>query len=408
VGLLAALALAGTAGAGDAKPKLPAIDEKTLGDAKAARLAADVLEAAYEGKQPPEAMRMLLAILRGSRMGPKDGWFGPAQTRYTWQWLARLHGVDPDTGAISRKMFRGPDALFARLDRDHDGRITPADLDWSDSSPYVQQTALARNWFRAIGAGSSGQLSRKDLMDFFDRAAKGKDHLSFDEFRDALLEGAAPSPRRGATRRPPDRAGSMRFVLVRGLFAGEIGSMNEGPRVGQPAPNFTLRTIDGKETVQLAKVIGKKPVVLVFGNYTCRPFCSSYPAVEPVCKRFGKEAVFLMIYVREAHPSDGWSMGATIRQPRTFEERVSVAGQLVKELTPTVPVLVDEINDPVGHAYSGMPSRLYVIDTKGIVAYKNGRGPFGFRVGEMEQALVMALLEAHQQSEKAKSAEVRP
>jgi hypothetical protein len=58
-----------------------------------------------------------------------------------------------------------------------------------------------------------------------------------------------------------------------------------------------------------------------------------------------------------------------------------------------MPVVVDEINDPVGHAYSGMPARLYVIDRAGKVAYKSGRGPFGFRPGELEQALVMALLE---------------
>jgi hypothetical protein len=183
-------------------------------------------------------------------------------------------------------------------------------------------------------------------------------------------------------------------VLIRGLFAGEIGSMNEGPKVGQPAPNFTLRTIDGKETVQLANVVGKKPVVLVFGNYTCGPFCNSYPAVEPVVKRFGKDATFLMVYVREAHPSDGWGMGADIKQPLTFDERVGVAQRFCKRASPTIPVLVDEMNDPVGHAYSGMPSRLYVIDPKGVVAYKSGRGPFGFRVEEMEQALAMALLEA--------------
>ena len=56
--------------------------------------------------------------------------------------------------------------------------------------------------------------------------------------------------------------------------------------------------------------------------------------------------------------------------------------------------MVDEINDPVGNAYSGMPGRLYVIDTKGRVAYKSGRGPYGFKVDELEQALVMALLES--------------
>src|SRR5947207_15687529 len=106
-----------------------------------------------------------------------------------------------------------------------------------------------------------------------------------------------------------------------------------------------------------------------------------------------------MIYVREPPPTAGWKMasgtraGVAIKQPTTFDERVTAAGQFCTRLQPTVPVVVDEINDPVGHAYSGMPARLYVIDPNGKVAYKSGRGPFGFRVGEMEQALIMTLLD---------------
>jgi hypothetical protein len=106
-----------------------------------------------------------------------------------------------------------------------------------------------------------------------------------------------------------------------------------------------------------------------------------------------------MVYVREAHPTDGWNMesntrvGVAIKQPKTFEDRVGVANQFCSRLKPSLPVVVDEINDPVGNAYSGMPARLYVIDTQGKVAYKSGRGPFGFKPGEMEQALVGALLE---------------
>lgn len=38
----------------------------------------------------------------------------------------------------------------------------------------------------------------------------------------------------------------------------------------------------------------------------------------------------------------------------------------------------------------------YVIDPKGKVAYKSGRRPFGFKPGEMEQALVMCLSESGQ------------
>jgi hypothetical protein len=38
-----------------------------------------------------------------------------------------------------------------------------------------------------------------------------------------------------------------------------------------------------------------------------------------------------------------------------------------------------------------MPSRLYLIDRQGKVAYKSGRGPFGFKPAELEQSLVLSL-----------------
>jgi Iodothyronine deiodinase len=55
---------------------------------------------------------------------------------------------------------------------------------------------------------------------------------------------------------------------------------------------------------------------------------------------------------------------------------------------------VDGIDDRVGHAYSGMPDRLYIIDREGKVAFKSGRGPFWFNPAEMEQALMMLLDDA--------------
>jgi hypothetical protein len=109
-------------------------------------------------------------------------------------------------------------------------------------------------------------------------------------------------------------------------------------------------------------------------------------------------AAFLGIYIREAHASDGWwpiidaKAGVDIKQPRTDEERCSVATVCSKALKMTMPLLVDKIDDAVGHAYSGMPDRLYVIGKDGRVAYKGGHGPFGFRPVEMEQALALELL----------------
>ena len=85
--------------------------------------------------------------------------------------------------------------------------------------------------------------------------------------------------------------------------------------------------------------------------------------------------------------------GIAIAQPRTRAERVAVAGQCCGTLEMNMPIVVDEMDDRVGHAYSGMPDRLYLIDRAGRVAYKSGRGPFGFKPGELEQAIVMNLLE---------------
>jgi hypothetical protein len=105
------------------------------------------------------------------------------------------------------------------------------------------------------------------------------------------------------------------------------------------------------------------------------------------------------VYVREAHAVDGAfsanneAAGISILQPRSLEERAGVAKRCSAVLDITMPLVVDTIDDRVGHAYSGMPDRLYVVDRYGKVAYQGGRGPFGFKPGELEQALIGVLIE---------------
>jgi hypothetical protein len=105
------------------------------------------------------------------------------------------------------------------------------------------------------------------------------------------------------------------------------------------------------------------------------------------------------VYVREAHPIDGWRMasndkdGVAVAQPTTDAERCDVAGKCCAALHMTIPLVVDRVDDRVAHAYSGVPDRLYLVDIEGKVAYKGGRGPFGFKPGELEQQIAMMLAE---------------
>ena len=372
-------------------PKLPpGFDIDKMADSKEAEKAAKWLEREYPGKQP-EAVKMFIAILRGMKADGSNGWFGPAESRYSWDWLIKQSDLDEKATAITKKEFKGPVALFDQLDRDGDGRITASDLDWSERNPYVMQASMITRLFRRMDGNTNGELSREELDAFFKRVSGGKDHFTAEDLRNAMI------PRGPAGFSPGD--GPSVPVLLRGFFGSEVGSLADGPHVGDKAPTFTLGTVDGSEKVKLASLIGKKPVVLILGNFTCGPFRALYPDIEAIHRRHKMNAEFLMVYVREAHPSDGWKMeqnerfGVSVKQPTTLGERTKVAGQFCTKLKPAMPVLVDEIEDLAGNLYSGMPGRMYVIDSKGKVAYKSGRGPFGFRAGELEQALLMTLLE---------------
>ena len=364
---------------------------ESLADAKEAARVAAWLDKEYP-KPQPEGVRMLAAILRGSQLDGSDGWFGPAATRYTWDWLLKKSGLNAKAKSIPRDKLGGDPALFDALDRDGDGEITRSDLDWSDRNPYVMQWYMLTRIFRRMDSSGDGKLTAEEMNAFFKKLAQDKETFTADDFRRAMI----PRGPRGFA--PGD--GPSVPVLVRGLFAGEIGSISEGPKLDAAAPGFKLKTADGKETVELSKLIGPKPVVLVFGNFTCGPFRGLFPDVDSIRERYKDRATFVMVYVREAHPTDGWSMqsnarfGVAAKQPKSYEERVEVCELFRKMVKPGMKMVVDDINDPAGTAYSGMPARLYVIDTNGKVAYKSGRGPFGFKAGEMEQALAMSLLEA--------------
>ena len=44
--------------------------------------------------------------------------------------------------------------------------------------------------------------------------------------------------------------------------------MREPPKVGDPAPDFALKTRDGTETIRLSQFRDDRPVVIIFGSWT--------------------------------------------------------------------------------------------------------------------------------------------
>jgi hypothetical protein len=74
-------------------------------------------------------------------------------------------------------------------------------------------------------------------------------------------------------------------------------------------------------------------------------------------------------------------------QPKTSDERAEVAQACVLSLDLAMPTLLDDMTNQVDTAYSALPERLYVIDRKGVIAWRSEMGPWGFDVDGFEKGL---------------------
>lgn len=112
---------------------------------------------------------------------------------------------------------------------------------------------------------------------------------------------------------------------------------------------------------------------------------------------YGGQVDFRLVYIREAHPVEGemppWAPGMLcVEDPVTFEERVAMAQRCTAELgLDALPLIVDGMDDALARAYEAWPDRLYLIGLDGAVAWRCGRGPFGFDPDGFEAAIQAAI-----------------
>jgi hypothetical protein len=126
-------------------------------------------------------------------------------------------------------------------------------------------------------------------------------------------------------------------------------------------------------------------------------------SLHDLYRQYHDRVQFLVVYIREAHPVDGWWFGGgifgllfrlkksraaiDIYDPTTTEERQAVAGRCETTLEYGIKTIVDGIDDAVSKAYAALPTRLYLIGHDGRVAYAGGLGPFGFKPAELKSAI---------------------
>jgi hypothetical protein len=120
-------------------------------------------------------------------------------------------------------------------------------------------------------------------------------------------------------------------------------------------------------------------------------------------EQYHEQVQFLCIYIREAHPIDGWWLGRRLTRglfrayapqasmehydPKTIAERRAVAGECEAALQYGIRTYVDEMDDRVNIAYAAWPTRLYLIGLDGRVVYAGGLGPYDFKPAKLKSAV---------------------
>jgi AhpC/TSA family len=224
---------------------------------------AEMLAADWQDRRA-EWADMLIALLKREQINLGVGWFQPGVPKYDWKWLSTKLDANKD-GLIAKdelpKDAPYPDLFYSRLDRDGDGEIRSADFDFFSRQPPTTPQMLSRFLATVLDADSNGRITAEEIQNWLKGADKEQaGFLTVDDLNEDFNRAIADLNSGGDDMPGPDKMLGM-------FFRGELGVWGAGPKLGEEAPDFTLPTHDGKETVTLSKSRGK-PVILIFGSFT--------------------------------------------------------------------------------------------------------------------------------------------
>lgn len=137
-----------------------------------------------------------------------------------------------------------------------------------------------------------------------------------------------------------------------------------------------------------------RPLVVNFGSATWPPFISHLPAFRQLVEDFSDVANFLLVYIDEAHPSDGWvapalgSCSFDVPKHQNLEERLGAARKLIEHfsLPPQCQLVADCMDNNANVAYGVSNERVCIVKQRKI-AYLGGKGPFFYNLKDVQHWL---------------------
>ena len=93
--------------------------------------------------------------------------------------------------------------------------------------------------------------------------------------------------------------------------------------------------------------------------------------VESLQEKYqGEDVVFFVVYSKEPHAGETRHF-KKYAQHATYEHKKKYAAELVAEFGMKVPVLIDDLDEGIVHAFGRMPNMTFIVDKEGKIAYKS-------------------------------------
>lgn len=111
--------------------------------------------------------------------------------------------------------------------------------------------------------------------------------------------------------------------------------------------------------------------------------------IQKIIDTYKDKAEFVLVYIREAHPEDGWAFkkNVKLKDPVNLDEREKAAKVCIDVLKLKCKTVIDDMKDSVNISYAAQPERLAVVGKDGKIAYMGKQGPWGFKPDELDEFL---------------------